>query len=103
MQTLVQLAPGSPIRLFTHLQPSSYTIEVVPPNDLRALVLRSLHLARLACSLQLDSSRLQDALMLLRPASLEGWGLRDTTISGMYGELQVDTAEGKSEPSVRCL
>ena len=100
LQALVQLAPDSPIRLSAHLQPSSYTSTAVLPKDAKALVLRSLHLARLACSLQLDSSHLQDALMLLRPASLEGWGLRDTAISGIYAELQVDTAEGKEEPSV---
>jgi hypothetical protein len=103
LQALVQLAPASPIRLSAHLQPSSYTSTAVLPKDAKALVLRSLHLARLACSLQLDSSHLQDALMLLRPASLEGWGLRDTAISGIDAELQVDTAEGKEEPSVRCL
>lgn len=101
LQALVQLAPASPIRLSAHLQPSSYTSTAVLPKDAKALVLRSLHLARLACSLQLDSSHLQDALMLLRPASLEGWGLRDTAISGIDAELQVDTAEGKEEPSVR--
>ena len=101
LQALVQLAPASPIRLSAHLQPSSYTSTAVLPKDAKALVLRSLHLARLACSLQLDSSHLQDALMMLRPASLEGWGLRDTAISGIDAELQVDTAEGKEEPSVR--
>ena len=100
LQALVQLAPASPIRLSAHLQPSSYMSTAVLPKDAKALVLRSLHLARLACSLQLDSSHLQDALMTLRPASLEGWGLRDTAISGIYAELQVDTAEGKEEPSV---
>ena len=100
LQALVQLAPASPIRLSAHLQPYSYTSTAVLPKDAKALVLRSLHLARLACSLQLDSSHLQDALMLLRPASLEGWGLRDTAISGIDAELQVDTAEGKEEPSV---
>ena len=103
LQALVQLAPDSPIRLSAHLQPSSYTSRAVLPKDANALVLRSLHLARLACSLQLDSSHLQDALMMLRPASLEGWGLRDTAISGIDAELQVDTAEGKEEPSVRYL
>ena len=103
LQALVQLAPDSPIRLSAHLQPSSHTITAALPKDAKALAMRSLHLARLACSLQLDSSHLQAALMLLRPASLEGWGLRDTAISGMDAELQVDTAEGKEEPSVRCL
>ena len=103
MQALVQLAPDSPIRLLTHLQPSGCTITAVPPKEAEALVMRILHLARLACSLQLDSSQLQDALMMLRPASLEGWGLRDTAISGIDAELQVDTAEGKEEPSVRYL
>ena len=103
LQALVQLAPDSPIRLSAHLQPSSYMNRAVLPKDANALVLRSLHLARLACSLQLDSSHLQDALMMLRPASLEGWGLRDTAISGIDAELQVDTAEGKEEPSVRYL
>ena len=103
LQALVQLAPDSPIRLSAHLQPSSYMSRAVLPQDAKALVLRSLHLARLACSLQLDSSQLQHALMMLRPASLEGWGLRDTAISGIDAELQVDTAEGKEEPSVRYL
>ena len=103
LQALVQLAPASPIRLSAHLQPYSYTSTAVLPKDAKALVLRSLHLARLACSLQLDSSHLQDALMMLRPASLEGWGLRDTAISAIDAELQVDTAEGKEEPSVRYL
>ena len=102
LQALVRLVPDSPIRVSAHLQPCRYTTTTALPKDATALLMRSLHHARVVCPLRLDSSQLEAALMMLRPASLGSWGLRDTAISVFDVEVQADTAEGKEQPSVRC-
>ena len=103
MQALVRLVPDSPIRVSAHLQPCRYTTTTALPKDATALLMRSLHHARVVCPLRLDGSQLEAALMMLRPASLGSWGLRDTAISVFDVEVQVDTAEGKEQPSVCCV
>ena len=100
MQALPRLVPASAIHLSARLEPCSHTTAAALPKDARALLMRSLHHARLACSLKLDSSQLEAALMMLRPVMLGSWVLHDTAVNVVDVELQLDTAEGKDEPSV---
>ena len=103
LQALVQLVPDAPVRVSAHLQPCSYTTTTALPKDAHALLMRILHHAQLACPVRLDSSGLETALMALRPVTLESWRLHDTAVSVLDVAAQVDTAEGKEEPSVRCF
>ena len=100
LQSLLELVPDAPIRVSARLEPCSYAVTTALPKDVTALAMRSVHHARLAGLLRLESSRLQKALMALRPATRDSWSLRETEISAVDAEVQIDTAEGKAEPSV---